>query len=77
MSTRIAGPREHAALCADLIESALHALKYPGTAAAAAAWIEGRPAPIPFDVACDLAGLDGDAVRSRLRRDGRLPRRAA
>jgi cytochrome P450 len=66
----------YAALCTDLIESALRALKN-GNATAAAAWIMGRSAPIPFDLACDVAGLDPDAVRDRLRRDDRLPRRTA
>jgi hypothetical protein len=72
-------PREidsagHRALCVALIESALKELNAAGKASPAAAWIAGAPARVPFDVACDMAGVDPDALRSRLRR---LAREAA
>lgn len=38
----------------------------------AARWVLGRPAALPFELACDLLGLDLHAVRQQLGRRYRL-----
>jgi hypothetical protein len=64
VSTDLTGYR---ALGAALIEGALREMKAGGQAATSArAWVAGGRAPVSFDVACYLARLDPDAIRSRL-----------
>jgi hypothetical protein len=51
-----------------LIERSVADLRFGGRPATAARlWFGGGKAPIGFETACDLAGLDPDAVLDRLR----------
>jgi hypothetical protein len=45
-------------------------LDHPERRVAARRWLEGWHAPLPVAVAAELAGLDVDAVRERMRDSG-------
>jgi hypothetical protein len=74
MTTNPARREGYSALGCAVIEQAMRDMaKVPGRAGEAARWMEGDRGRVSFSIACDLAGLDTDAVRGKLRRDGRLP----
>jgi hypothetical protein len=53
-------------LAADLLQGALDDLGHPGRRRGAERWLSGWHSPLPAAAACELLGLDVDAVRSRL-----------
>jgi hypothetical protein len=56
------------AMCVDMLAQAWADLEHPERRVAAERWMSGwRGAPLPFETACELCGLDVDAVRDRLK----------
>lgn len=55
------------ALAVAVLTRALADLEHSARRAGALRWIDGGKAPVPFATAAELAGLDVDAVRERVR----------
>jgi hypothetical protein len=55
------------AMCVDMLSQAWSDLDHPERRVAAERWLSGWVAPLPVEVAAELAGLDVDAVRDRLK----------
>jgi hypothetical protein len=55
------------AMAVDLLTGALADLEHAERRAGAVRWVEGGRAPLGFAAACELARLDVDAVRDRLK----------
>jgi hypothetical protein len=54
-------------MCVDMLAQAWRDLEHPERQVAARRWLEGWHAPLPAAVAAEMAGLDVDAIRERMR----------
>jgi hypothetical protein len=64
------------ALAVALLRGAVDDLGRPERRRDAVRWLEGWHAPLPVAAACELVGLDVDAVRERLKKTDHRPRAA-